>query len=65
LITLSRQRVPMLDATTLEGRTRPAVDGTDWVEARLRYLSWPTWSFRPDRAPSFDISPNQARLGHR
>ena len=29
------------------------------------YLSWPTWSFRTDRAPSFDISPTQARLDRR
>ncbi len=36
----SRQRVPMLDADTLEDRTRPALDGSaSW---RLRYFRWTT-----------------------
>jgi len=41
-LTFTHQRVPMLDASTLEDRTRPALDGS--AEARLRYLSSPPWN---------------------
>ena len=60
-ISLSRQRVPMINASTLEDRTRPALDGS--IAARLRYFSWPTWSDRPDRAPSHQSMPTLARMG--
>jgi hypothetical protein len=30
----------MLKASTLEDRTRPATDGSDWMPARLRYNAW-------------------------
>ena len=62
-ITLSRQRIPMLDATTLEDRTRPDLDGS--MASRLRYTQWPSWSASFDRMPSHQRMPTQARLGRR
>ncbi len=61
-LTLSRQRVPMLDASTLEDRTRPALDGS--AAARLRYFSWPHWR-GADNAPAHELRPTQARLARR
>lgn len=61
-LTPSRQRVPMLDASTLEDRTRPALDGT--VAARLRYFSWPHWH-EQEFMPVHDLRPTWARLGRR
>ena len=58
----SRQRVPMLDASTLEDRTRPALDGS--AAARLRYFSWPHWR-EADFTPAHESCPTQARLGRR
>lgn len=62
-ISLSHQRVPMLDASTLEDRTRPALDGS--VASRLRYYSWPSWTGAIDRTPSHQQMPTQARMGRR
>ena len=58
---LSRQRVPMLNAATLEDRTRPALDGS--AESRLRYFPWPTWT--AEVAVQAQQRPTQARLGRR
>ncbi len=62
-LTLSRQRVPMLDASTLEDRTRPALDGS--AAARLRYFSWSHW--RPDlvHLPRHESMPRDASLARR
>lgn len=57
-----RQRVPMLSASTLEDRTRPALDGS--VAARLRYFSWPHWR-ESDHSPVHESRPTQARLRRR
>ena len=60
----SRQRVPMLDASTLEDRTRPALDGT--VGARLRYFSWPRWRGESQpAAPTYEVMMTAAKLGRR
>jgi hypothetical protein len=61
-ISLSRQRVPMLDASTLEDRTRPALDGS--AASRLRYFSWPSWAAM-DHTLTHQQMPTQARLGRR
>jgi hypothetical protein len=36
----SRQRVPIIKASTLEDRTRPATEASSPVIARLRYSAW-------------------------
>ncbi len=59
-MTLSRQRVPMLDASTLEDRTRPALDGS--AASRLRYFPWPHWHSTDDRLPSPQVMPSRGRL---
>lgn len=58
---LSRQRVPMLDASTLEDRTRPALDGS--AAARLRYFSWQHWRPNTEHPPRHAPMPTAARLG--
>ena len=63
-LTPTRQRVPMINAATLEGRTRPALDGS--AASRLRYFNWPTWAAAPDHGPdTHQPRPTQARLGRR
>ena len=37
---VGRQRVPMLKASTLEDRTRPAIAEAGWIPARVRYITW-------------------------
>jgi len=59
----SRQRVPMLTASTLEDRTRPALDGS--ASSRLRYFRWPTWMAATGEQASAPKRPTQARLGRR
>ena len=39
-----RQRIPMVDATTLEGRTRPPTETPRQIWLRLRYFSAPASS---------------------
>ena len=63
-LNLSRQRVPMLDASTLEDRTRPAED-IGSARARLSYFQWPSWAAHFDRVPPHQSMPTQARLGRR
>jgi hypothetical protein len=58
-LTPGRQRVPMLSASTLEDRTRPALDGT--AAARLRYFSWPHWH-EDEFHPWHESRPTQVRL---
>lgn len=58
-----RQRVPMLSAAALEGRTRPALDGS--AAARLRYFRWSKWRPRLRRYEIYAPQPSQARLGRR
>jgi hypothetical protein len=53
----------MLDASTLEDRTRPALDGS--VASRLRYFSWPHWRSMDEHVPSHQAMPTHARLGRR
>ena len=61
-LTLSRQRVPMLDASTLDDRTRPVLDGS--AAARLRYFTW--WHWHADtRHPPYESLSTAARLGRR
>ena len=55
----------MVDAVTLEDRTRPASVGVDSVGARLRYYQWPTWSGSADRMPGRRVGLGEARLGRR
>lgn len=57
-----RQRVPMLSASTLEDRTRPALDGS--ASARLRYFSWPHWH-EDEHQPAHEPWPTQVRLHRR
>ena len=49
-ISFSRQRVPMLDASTLDDRTRPVVEPASWMSRRLRILHWSGWSQRVERS---------------
>ena len=62
-LTLSRQRVPMLDASTLEDRTRPVLDGA--VAARLRYFTWMQWPPETRQLPQYESMVTAARLGRR
>ena len=62
-LSFSRQRVPMLDASTLEDRTRPALGGT--AGARLRLFSWPYWRFEDEPTPSHQRMLTAAKLGRR
>ena len=70
-ILISRQRIPMVDASTLEDRTRPvATSGSSAL--RLRYFQWPSWSAQwpswsaaEDQDSSWHAAPSQARLGRR
>ncbi len=64
-LTVSRQRIPMVDGSTLEDRTRPAVDGPGSIATRLRFYQWPSWSAGLERSPSQQTMPTQARLGRR
>jgi hypothetical protein len=64
-VTMIRQRVPMLDASTLEDRTRPAVDDSGWLAARLGYLQWPSRSGREERVSDYQVRTSDARLGRR
>ena len=41
-LSVSRQRVPMIDASTLEDRTRPELDTSEPTRLRLRFYRWPT-----------------------
>lgn len=63
-VTISRQRVPMLDVDTLEDRTRPALDGS--ASSRLRYFRWPIITRESvSHIVDFESRPIQARLGGR
>jgi hypothetical protein len=63
-LSISRQRIPMVDASTLEDRTRPmATSGSSAL--RLRYFQWPSWSAAEDQDSSRHAAPSQARLGRR
>ena len=54
----------MLDASTQEDRTRPALDGT--IGARLRYFSWPRWRGEGQpAAPTYEVMMTAAKLGRR
>jgi hypothetical protein len=63
-ISISRQRIPMMDASILDDRTRP-LEGSDAAATRLRYFGWPSWSGKTDRMPSHQAMPTEARLGRR
>jgi hypothetical protein len=52
VVWFSRQRVPMLDASTLEDRTRPVVEPASWMSKRLRILHWSGWSQRVESSPA-------------
>jgi hypothetical protein len=62
-LTFERQRVPMLDASTLDDRTRPAPDRS--TATFLRYLSCSRW--RPDASglSAHDPAPMSPRLRRR
>lgn len=51
------QRVPMLDASTLEDRTRPVVEPVSWLARRLRAVHVSDWPRRIDRSPGADLEP--------
>jgi len=63
-ISISRQRIPMVDASTLEDRTRPMA-ATGSSALRLRYFQWPNWSAAENQVSSHRSAPSQARLGRR
>lgn len=63
-MSISRQRVPMIDASILEGRTRPTGSSGSFA-ARLRYFQQLASSAGMDRLPSHQPLPTQARLGRR
>jgi hypothetical protein len=48
----------MLDASTLEGRTRPVVEPAAWMSKRLRILHWSGWSQRIDSS-SAPVDPRE------
>jgi hypothetical protein len=56
-----RQRVPMLDASTLDDRTRPVVAPTGWMARRLRILRRPRWTERPDGSVVHRVAPVDPR----
>ena len=62
-LTLDRQRVPMLDASTLEERTRPALYG--FAAARLRYFMSPRWPVDADHTPRHRPMLTAAKLARR
>jgi hypothetical protein len=64
-ITISRQRIPMVDALTLEDRTRPARARAGSVAARLRFNQWTSSATKTERVPAQQAMPTQARLGRR
>jgi hypothetical protein len=55
----------MIDASTLEDRTRPVVEPSGWMSKRLRYLQWPGWSSRVQDAERHQVRASDARLGRR
>jgi len=55
----------MVDGSTLEDRTRPALEDSGSIATRLRFYQWPSWSPEVDRTPSHQALPTQARLGRR
>jgi hypothetical protein len=62
-LTLERQRVPMLDASTLEDRTRPVLYRL--AAARLRYFWSPLSRIHHDRATNQQVMLSAAKLGRR
>jgi len=70
-ISITRQRVPMVDFATLEDRTRPPLEYEGSIAPRLRYFQWPTWSTELDgrstraRRPTKPSTSKQARMGRR
>ena len=46
---VGRQRVPMLEAATLEDRTRPPIDEASWIPDRVGYVAWLNGSAHKDR----------------
>ena len=62
-LSLDRQRVPMLDASTLEDRTRPVL--YDFAAARLRYFVSPNWPVEAQRAPRPRPMLTAPKLGRR
>lgn len=53
----SRQRVPTLDASTLEDRTRPVVEPTRWLSMRMRRLHSSMGVGRIDHSPTATLEP--------
>jgi hypothetical protein len=63
-ISISRQRIPMMDPSILEDRTRP-LDEAGSAASRLRYLRWFALSGATDRARSEQAKSARTRLGSR
>jgi hypothetical protein len=55
----------MVNASTLEDRTRPAVDESGWIPTRLRFLPWLNWSAGIDREASRGVRASDSRLVRR
>ena len=62
-IALRRQRVPMVDSSTLDDRTRPAREVSGSIAARLRYSQWMSRSSGTERLASPPAAPGQASPG--
>jgi hypothetical protein len=63
-ISISRQRIPMMDPSMLEDRTRP-LDGSDPTASRFRYLRWWAQSGVTRRVRSEQAKSPRSRLGRR
>jgi hypothetical protein len=64
-ITFSRQRVPMVDSSTLDDRTRPALEDPGSTSARLRYSQWMARPSSADHALSLQAMMSQANPARR
>jgi hypothetical protein len=64
-ITFSRQRVPMVDSSTLDDRTRPALEEPGSTHARLRYAQWMARPSGADHVPSLQAMMTQANPARR
>jgi hypothetical protein len=53
---VGRQRMPIIKASTLEDRTRPATEASSLVLARSRYSAWMSGWARAAR-PASDVPP--------
>ncbi len=55
----------MIDASTLEDRTRPMVEPPGSTSARLRFAPWMSWPTGKGVGVTHEAMPTQARLSRR